>query len=175
MICRGSSNFSGAVITHTQRRRAEAKITTLKHGQDATRGATSLNRDLDFRRQPFFTARSLPHLGAFRPAQSIQSLRGGDTSRSKHKPPNRNRNVSIFSFYRLCIPAQPDLAHYAFLSIIHYPMLNSFYTGLWELLLERPPCPTHGDSDIVLDPTRECVDISNSVPLSSASRNILTS
>lgn len=64
---------------------------------------------------------------------------------------------------------------YAFLSIIHYPMLNSFYTGLWELLLELPPCPTHGDSDIVLDPTRECVDISNSVPRSSASRNILTS
>lgn len=27
------------------------------------------------------------------------------------KPPKRNRNVSIFSFYRLCIPAQPDLAH----------------------------------------------------------------
>lgn len=64
----------------------------------------------------------------------------------------------------ICLPVHYPLAHVEFFL---YRTLGAPFGA--------PPCPTHGDSDIVLDPTRECVDISNSAPRSSASRNILTS
>lgn len=75
--------------------RAGAKTTTLKHGQDATRGATSPNRDLDFRRQPF--------------------LRMCQTTKKEQK-------CVYFLLLPFVYPSSARPCPNAFLSIIHYPL-----------------------------------------------------